>query len=399
MLFTQIVHWLSLSEINGMINRLDMKVMGGSLGIRRAVVLFCHHGHAWPTLRFKLLLAKAPLIYSKWPCVVWIKTNSSQLQFILKRSLDKIQLTSDHTCLLVHGGVRASLLISALPEVTSWHSDINHRVIKWTPRSKPGSRGLVQNSHLYYWLPLMPLFPFRSAAHIWAPSHISAAVRPTDNIFDHYVLCVTEYKAEPKPVLYRSCRKMETFNTELKFYSNTAKTECRMRGMENAQKQTNKNHCPQDCWSVRTVSGGEEESQERKSAVSAWASRCSWLCALAGGKRDELGMELDGTQGDISIFAWTKHFLAFLIYIKNKHALCFQRDLWQQEYSVYCLIFPSLNTASPDVTKTHQWKKELLVKGDSFFPGLLPFLGEPSAGELKVPISMHQHTTKLTCHN
>lgn len=132
--------------------------------------------------RFKLLLAKAPLIYSKWPRVAQIKTNSGQLQFILKRSLDEIQLTSDQTCLLVQGA-EGFPLISLYPRCTSWLSDINQRVIKWTTRRKAGLHGPMQNSHLYYRPPLILLFPLRSAARIWVMAHISAVVSPTDNIW------------------------------------------------------------------------------------------------------------------------------------------------------------------------------------------------------------------------
>lgn len=104
-----------------MINRLDLKVMWGSDELWVSDAIKAMHKQA----RFKLLLAKAPLIYSKWPHVAQIKTNSGQLQFILKRSLDNIQLTSDQTCLLVHGA-EGSALISLYPRCTSWLSDINH---------------------------------------------------------------------------------------------------------------------------------------------------------------------------------------------------------------------------------------------------------------------------------
>lgn len=157
--------------------------MGGSLGTRRVVLLFCHqamHDQPWD------LNYCWPLIYSKWPRVAQIKTNSGQLQFILKRSLGEIQLTSYHTCLLVRGGRGDHFLISLYSRCMCWQSDINHRVIKQTPRSRTGSHGLVRNSHLYYWPPLMQLFPFGSA------SHISAAVTTTDNILGPCILCVTQ---------------------------------------------------------------------------------------------------------------------------------------------------------------------------------------------------------------
>lgn len=55
-------------------NRLDMKVMGGVCGDQTSC------GSVLPSkpcrqARFKLLLAKAPLIYNKWPRVAQIKTN------------------------------------------------------------------------------------------------------------------------------------------------------------------------------------------------------------------------------------------------------------------------------------------------------------------------------------
>lgn len=81
----------------------------------------------------------------------------------------------------MHGAER-SPLISLYPTCTSWLSDINHRVIKWTTRRKAGSHGL-QNSQLHYRPPLMLLFPLWSAAQIWVTAHISAAVSPTDNIW------------------------------------------------------------------------------------------------------------------------------------------------------------------------------------------------------------------------
>lgn len=163
-----------------------------------------------------------PLIYSKWPRVAQIKTNSGQLQFILKRSLGEIQLTSDHTCLLVRGGRGDHFLISLYPRCTSWQSDINHRVIKQTPRRRAGSHGSVQNSHLYYWPPLMSLFPFGSA------SHISAAVTQTDNNVFLYPLCnriqntaCTCAVEATARVYHRGCRKMNF---------NTARSVCRLRG-------------------------------------------------------------------------------------------------------------------------------------------------------------------------
>lgn len=169
-----------------------------------------------------------PLIYSKWPRVAQIKTNSGQLQFILKRSLGEIQLTSDHTCLLVHGGRGDHFLISLCPWCTSWQSDINHRVIKQTPRSRAGSHGSVRISRLYYWPPLMLLFPFGSA------SHISAAVTQTDNIVFLYSLCnriqntaCTCAVEATARVYHRGCRKIN---------SNTARIVRRSRGMGEKKK-------------------------------------------------------------------------------------------------------------------------------------------------------------------
>lgn len=131
---------------------------------------------------FQLVPAKASLIYSKWPRVAQIKTNSGQLQFTLKRSLDEIQLTSDQTCLLEHGA-EACPLISLHLRCTGWLSDINHPVIIRTTRRKAGSHGPMRNSPTYYQPPLMLLFPLRSGAQIWLTAHISAAVSVTDNIW------------------------------------------------------------------------------------------------------------------------------------------------------------------------------------------------------------------------
>lgn len=62
-------------------------------------------------------LARAPLTYSKWSHVARIKTNSKLLQLILKRSLLENRLTSDQSCLLLHGGKIPSDLFSPLPKV------------------------------------------------------------------------------------------------------------------------------------------------------------------------------------------------------------------------------------------------------------------------------------------
>lgn len=92
--------------------------------------------------------------------------------------------------------MQGSPLFSLYPRCTTWLSDINHRVIKWTTRRKAGSHAPMQNSRLYYRPPLMPLFPLRSAARIWVTAHLSAAVSLTDNIWVLWSLC-NNTKTEP----------------------------------------------------------------------------------------------------------------------------------------------------------------------------------------------------------